>query len=859
MKTHFLLTLFLCTASAFAGSPTIFENSYFARAGDTFFLQGSGFGSDPSVEFAYNDDNWMQANVQTASATAITAQLPTRNLPDIDLLTVRVSADRVNWSSPVYINQARPIHFGTDSVAPGMVFQIFGRNLMFGRTPGVRFVDSTTGESLAAAVNTQASSVYMLLVTSPTGLTPGHKYEVFVTNGYNGNQQTGGETQADATLACRAVGSDFWQLGVAWAGDFDFYANRYNVTSDPRLSLHAVGDGTTDNLAAINAAIQVAANANGGVVYLPAGRFRINVPNGCGIVMAPRVVLAGAGNLLTTVTYGYGPPPPGGGLAVCFANSQSGIADMTFTNVNESKQFQYSAATASSSSEVFLQRVTWNLDTSMWLTLENVTDLAIENSTITETSTQDLAADGPVDFAGCTHVLFRNNTVQFSDAGVELSHTNDVVIEDSHITRNATIALDQANVTHVLISNFAKGLAIVHNRFDVVGSGLYTHNDGEVIGAEGGGLAGPDEFRGIISSATTATITDPTQHFSITPGVSVVAIVSGTGAGQWRTITAVSPNGTLSLQTPWQVVPTPGAHYAVFDWAADQWTVADNTLIGNEKGIEWWDASVHDVFVGSNTLLDDGGILISPSEQAPRLFGFVSGVEIINNKVSDVLGERPAYIGIIPREDGESTGFGLAVNGAEIRNNAIIAHTPNTFITNYSYDDSKAVAEGIDIYWQWQTPGALSEEFVIAPVLATVVEGNSLSGSDTGIYLNSGAYQTTIVSTIASDVTTFEKDDVLPGMNEGSAQTVITQGENLTSVFRSGARRVVARATLPNPETAHAKAGDVSAAQNEASRRTDLQDVSPTLSQRSRSMDRRTTMPRSSLVRRPSPLGPKED
>lgn len=85
-----------------------------------------------------------------------------------------------------------------------------------------------------------------------------------------------------------------------------FAKNVYNVKTDKRLQLKAMGDGVTNDRKAIQKAIDMAASQGGGVVYLPAGSYKIEYESGCGILMQSRVVLRGAGKEKTIIKYGYG-------------------------------------------------------------------------------------------------------------------------------------------------------------------------------------------------------------------------------------------------------------------------------------------------------------------------------------------------------------------------------------------------------------------------------------------------------------------------------------------------------------------------------------------------------------------------
>ena len=69
-------------------------------------------------------------------------------------------------------------------------------------------------------------------------------------------------------------------LGVPWASDFTSIAsNQINVKTDSRLKIRAIGDGATDDTAAVRAAIQLASSSGGGVVYFPVGDYKIITPS----------------------------------------------------------------------------------------------------------------------------------------------------------------------------------------------------------------------------------------------------------------------------------------------------------------------------------------------------------------------------------------------------------------------------------------------------------------------------------------------------------------------------------------------------------------------------------------------------
>ena len=764
-----------------AGQPVIFNASQTAFAGDVIYLQGSGFGNSPYVRYAYNDSNWSTVPVTTSGSDAALVQMPASQTRLPDLLAMEISPDGFNWSAPVYINQARALSFDTSQVAPGSSFRVFGRNLMFSRTPTVRMVDAADGSSHQASVNSATSQSYVLSVTAPTDVQPNHQYSVYVSNGYSGNAMGNAETVAALTLQGRTSGTDYWSLGVPWAADLSFANNVYNVQSDARLSQHATGTGSPSDLSTIAAAIWTASNAGGGIVYLPAGTYDLQFSSGCGLTLPSHVSLMGGGATSTTVNYGYGtaPAPGQGGYAVCIANaSQSGASDITFNNLNQSGNWPQTAAILNSN-EVFLQRTNWNLANAQWLVMQNNTNIAVENSTITQGV--DPSYNGPLCLLNNQNLSFRGNTVKYVDGEVDFDGVVGGVVENNTFIRDASQSVPAWVVTHVITGNFTRDFMVLNNKFEVTGGTLPTVNNGETIGTEAGGAVRRDEFRGVVQSATATSIYDGNQNFNYSTNNAIpclhvgaiLAIVGGTGAGQWATITAISSDGhTLQVDKPWAVTPASGSRYSTFDWSASNWIVASNTLSDNEKGIEFFQASIRDILVTNNAMTNNGEILVSPEENGngAGLFNLVLNTQILNNTLIDNNHLRPAAISAVSREDGQVSNVGTAIIGMEIRGNSITASTPNTYLEDASLDDQKALSEGFNVYWQWQTNSDFQDDGTPS-ILGTVIQNNTLNNSLAALETNSAVSQTVLAGNTFNNVGSAIVDQVVPGDTHGSIET----------------------------------------------------------------------------------------
>lgn len=795
MRSRLITTLFLsCSALCLQGAtPVIINHTQSAGTGDIFYLQGGDFGSTPLVEYSYNDSNWKPLTTLGTGNGVITAKLPGSETQLPDLLSMRVSNDNLSWSVPAFINKPIATFFDTNQIAPGSNFQIFGDNLYVGRTPSVRFLDLSNGSSQFATVTVAGSTNYLLKAIAPARIQPGHKYQVYVSNGCHGNSQTAVESLAAETLTGRAAGPDYWQLGLPWAADFNFSANVYNTKSDQRLGRSfTVGDGNADDTWPINHAIQVAASAGGGVVYLPAGTYAIRFSNGCGIQLRPKVVLAGPGANEVNIKYGFNAGTRGG-YAVCFS-SQSGLADVTVNNVDTAQKWQWSGL-SNGNSEVFMKRVTWNLGTSQWLNFQNDDHVAIEDSTIEQGLDSAFNNLGPLNMSSCSHCEVKGTNIKFITCGILFDRASDMVFQHNQVIRDISNSPDSSTVTHTIAANFVKNLAVTDNILSSVGNGVATNNDGEAIATEAGGAVRVDEFRGTVTSATASALTDLGQDFlqsansipALRPGMATVAIVSGNGLGQTRQVISVSPDGrTLGLDSPWDVQPEKGAHYATFDWSVDNWIIANNTLSKNFKGFEIFNASAENLLIQSNTLTDADGIMVSPAEYAAgvygALFNVIKNLRIIGNTFNDTLGIHPAYVGLLPREDRQAEPFGTHFIGANVQSNNIIGFVPNVFNAPVSWDNYKVKTEGYLCSYYWQSNSPYDQATAPPPLLATVFQGNMSRNSKATFYLDSGAMHTVMADTYMKNASSALEDVPIMGASQASQGSITDSQLNVLPI-----------------------------------------------------------------------------
>ena len=836
-----LATLFTISLSALntaqASAPTVLNHTKSAVTGDIIFLQGDNFGATPTVRYSDNSPFWKPITPLTRGNNALTARIPFPSGKTGQSIRTLITLQVYNgsaWSSTVFVNQAHAMSYDTPEVAASSPFRIFGRDLYYAQTPAVtptvRFVDQTTNASLSATVTTSGSNAYVLNVTAPAGLVAGDTYDVYVSNGYTGSNTLvpgAAETKSDEPLLARSYGtgaSDVWQLGVPWGAAFSATSsNVYNVKTDPRLTLHAAGDGTTDDEPAIQAALNAAYYAGGGVVYLPAGTYTLQgdvhsfpYDGGRSLEILSHVVMQGAGVGQTTVEYGFPNTYGTGGVTAPFPGiswgdsnnpyTDVGVADMTIQNVdtagkwnppgNSQNNLVLSAYPENHSgqglSEIFMQRVKVIANAGAVMSMGGITKLAVENCDF------ELLGGYTDTWLGAgSNSIFRNNIVHWSGGGaVSFSNTPDILVENNHFIRNCNYALyPQVANTRCFDTASNKNLIIQNNLFDVEGGIVNTqYNDGETISSEPSNAA-VDQDTGSVTSATATTLTDTTKNWTVPvdyrhlttcfSNIAVVAIVGGKGTGEWQMIVPSTSANTLTVPSPWTIPLDTTSKYTVTDWENENWLVAGNTLNNGRIGIQLYFGSSHDTAIVSNTLTDNGGITILPFENenpaSPKMFTPTWDDQMIGNTVTDTKGgyyqdpNTPSYWdGSGPAQIGEqsgsfntSTNLGTSVIGLEVRGNTL--NGSGTKFKNYGYE-----SEGYCSYFTYGSNNQTNFADTYVPaLLGTIFQGNTANNCNTGtatsppnyvsngaFRISSGAYQTVLQDNIVNVAGSLLEDDL---------------------------------------------------------------------------------------------------
>ena len=785
-----LLVIGLAGVAASA-APIVFNATETAGPGDIIGLQGANFGAAPQV--------WMQHVVGTEASLSpqvqltvlngtnmfVSAQIPPTQTLGLYAIWVQ---DGTNQSSPVFINRARA--WGANdlcgtNVDSGRSFRLFGRNLFLpGATPSVWFVNGMTTNF--ATVTTNGSDAYMLKVTAPT-LTPGAVYTIYLQNGFGADY---GTTNAAIQLLGRAGGGDPFGLGVPWGADFTFSTNVYNVMTDSRLATHAAGNGANDDTSAIQAAINAASGAGGGVVYFPAGTYKIMISTSSGhaLVMASDVVLQGAGtNVSHLLINGAGPATPGYGI-----EAQNGLSLVGFMNIDihnlangGSMGLRCDAGGgAAGVNRLFAVGALFQSDGGENIRCFVSSRILISNCTIASDSLVTNANDGTenVYLSDDADVVFINNTITWESQYEKLMRSVRTLIENNHFTRSTIRSMIIS--TGGLYPSGSSQIVIHGNTFDKSGPGQFIteiYNDGETILDENSNDQ-PDMDLGSVTGATSNTLADSAKNWasdiygtpinSNTGRAYSVAIVNGPGAGQLRRITA-STATTLTVNPPWAVVPT-GASSFTIQYFGRNYLIDGNNLSWGDRGIWIYAASMQDLSIVNNTLTNGEGIWLRTDYRptaVPARFNAQFECYVANNSVCDTSNLYAAYIGKSHNLVGTSSDFGTSSFAAEYRNNYILASVPNL---GPQFGGPSLLGESY-----YSTPVGAGSPYPPSPDgatvshIGTIFDNNSIVNGTNAFDFCTGDYCHVIWNTTTNNVRSLLYDQSGAGAGHPSIGTVI--------------------------------------------------------------------------------------
>lgn len=588
-----------------------------------------------------------------------------------------------------YVNKPKITHLSEYFIASGDELSIWGQMLSaseFGNfQPSVQFISDS--QALNATVIQQDR--VKLKVVVPSGIIPGKKYKISVSNGLANNRFP---TQS-AELIGQASAPDPYGLKVWWANEITYWGDVYNVKTDARLTLKAQGNGITDDTAALQAAIDYVGTHGGGVLYLPAGTYRTRQAL---TIKKPNVALVGASASLSIITFGElvsGTPTQ----ALYFAETdvqRAGVINLTFRNLNTSGIVNSSIGFywKNNIKKIFIKGINLELgEYGEGIAFHSVSNVLLAESNFSSTLTIKAPIgriQGPIDIS-TDDVVIRNNNFTYNTGRVVVAGCTNLQMIGNHITRNGapSVLLARKN-NNIETGNIEFGYAI-NSVFD---SNIIdatqpipddAFNDGEMLMSQTS-IYGKS-YQGEISTATTTSITDNSRSWTTNDITSpyagnelYVAIVRGPGVGQSSKIIGFQ-NHTLQLDptTPFKIVPTNQSSYIVTQWNVDNSIIVNNTFQNGRHGIFIYDGG-RDINIFKNSLTDSSEIYIRAQDLHPGDTGSLRRYPGWNISINKNINQSTvAFLSAVIKVNAEQfipmTLHGNTVYNVELRDNTIIS------------------------------------------------------------------------------------------------------------------------------------------------------------------------------------------
>lgn len=748
-----LATLFVMGISS---AQTITQCTQRALPGDPINIMGDNLTGPVTVQMAqvdsYGDPGaWVITPIIRQGDGILQVNVPTTFTNEVWQLQVISTS---NKSLLTYINQPELYFIDANQASPGETINIYGRNFQVlgtSVTGQVKFTDTAGNISWGIITN---STPYCYTVRVPTTAVPGMTYTVQVRNGFSSFR---GISNA-ASLTIQATAADPFNLGNSWGELFTFSNNIYNVKTDSRLALHAVGDGITNDLSAIQAAVTAASKAGGGVVYLPTGSYQI-ANNTTGLNLASNVVIQGDGQNETTILFGSNWTPANPPNSTIFPIRGVGLSLVGFSNLKI--QNQNTSTTPSNtillsipskaSDKVFMVNCLVAEVQGLPFILQGATNLLFDNNTFDTLST----ISSPLTIIGCSNIKFDSNIIAYRNGRISFQFDSNVIITNNIFKRDNNFMTPTAAETGCIELSCDQNAYVNNN--SLIGVGPFPNQAwcGEMINTQRSNCMDEEDL-GSVTSATLTTLTNTSANWETaipfsTPGKGLfnratVSIVSGKGTGQTRFITSNTAT-TLTLDKPWLSIPDSTSTYTIGFWAADHLLITNNTISNSVVGIELFEGA-NSCVIDSNTLINTGKILLrsedvlhSPMVPASNpMKGCRHEVSwsnwISNNTVTNTSGNIPAAISIYGR-DSDGISRGNLVFGTEVRNNTINEHTPNT-----TYTDESAFWEG---FWNFvKVVNGVNDPYAN---LGTILVGNQGNNVSLPLFNIQGSGLTALVTT----------------------------------------------------------------------------------------------------------------
>jgi hypothetical protein len=669
-------------------------------------------------------------------------------------------------STPIVINRPRPLFLSEYEAWAGQEIGIVGRNLdplEFGAAgrPRVRLTGAA-GELVEADV--ADFNPYHITIKVPDARQATYAVEVS-TDGTSWWPCADGDV-----LTVVPVGQDPLGLGVPWAGHF-----RWNRVFDvTRYGAHARSG--TDVTAQVQAAVNAASAAGGGVVFFPAGEYQLS-----GISLPAYIVLLGEGaeatTLVSTAVGGNFINSTGDGATV----GHQGIANLGITLQNPDVRpdtFMWLGEawgqnnntedlTVRTASEFFVKGVSVNYP------LSGPTETSISERGLALEwigKARALCADcNFFGYYGIPYINYVTNYYTLKNNRFEYS-TGEIVCNGSRCFYEGNTCVGHreysaASGQYDLHGLFGRDKCyMAHNSVQGVGTiALSTptgnSNDGEALCVE---VPDANFNYGTVTDASATTLTVNPQVPLTSPlvyfGYLAVAIVDGTGLGQLRRVTSIDSAANQITVTPaWDVIPDETSDFSLL-LPLEQVTFYGNRIEDCTKGMYFF-GNTWDSVQAENTSVNSEGCFMWTVRNTSGGDYLVPGyfARFARNRIVGI-SPKSLHGGInynTGRFDMDGAYFGTMAYGVEMLDNYISGAPTASPVGGASESTPEpglaASAATYSSIYNGNPVGGDGKN--------TVMARNQLTGLATGVYITHSLYGTVIAdNTYTSTVTTFLED-----------------------------------------------------------------------------------------------------
>ncbi|MCL2352172.1 MAG: discoidin domain-containing protein [Firmicutes bacterium] len=802
---------------AVVGNPTILSLSEGVAPGHPFSIYGDGF---CDINGIVSGDVMVKIGTQviapvTANRQVVTAILPATLAPGCYPVMISVDGG-TTWygdsaGNALMINPTDPRWASDDAGYPGMTLSIMGRGLDASAVGGAQKTQvrlNNGAEAYAAAVTSVSPyRVDVVLPNAPTG-----NYSIEVSTGAANSAWTAlrDYPNTDAKVfAMQATPTDTGSLalGVSWSNQF----NWSNVINAGLAPYNAVGDGVTDSTAAIQSAVNAAAAAGGGVVFLPAGVYVFG-----GLSLGKGVILSGAGDTTKLMFYVANPVPgkqydavwsDGGGTAATAVTPDTAAAvgcnglQNLYLGVLNNEDIKVKAVDFGLPGSYIWTQLLYSRNPDD--TAPDPDDLGSFSSVITakylfvDHCTIDFGLDSArigkysgFNFGG-SNVLFRDNKVTVPGnvmwnsyvpyRGMLIDNTfdyaNDTITfssEKCFISGNTVTGHNDPNYASVNknlhgffvdeqnfgfdIWNFYVGKNSVNNVGSSNADGTLG-NDGEAIALD----SFDSHFFGTVGESTSTSISG---EVNFTPSVSymcdsttqeMIAVVGGTGAGQLRQVQSFTADDTLftvNVTQPWDIQPD-ATSIVIEGRFHTNVTIERNTINNAAYGVDMYNGC-WDCVGADNVINNAGGTIIYGTYNFPSIgsMGPSFFCQLVGNTVTGTSRTLPtgqSWIGL-RTESHDTPAYGMCAYGNEFRNNVVNRAGNPSKVTSVGLADCNQPAA---YYITDQGGRPLTDTSI--HVLGTLFDSNSVLNSDIGLYIQKPSMHSTDVfnMTVANTTTPY--------------------------------------------------------------------------------------------------------